>query len=173
MSRSMVLHAAMLAGLLVAAAAGAADDDVTWIADRNGCKVANPFPQPGESIAWDGPCRKGLADGDGVLQWFVDDKPADKYEGTLKDGWAEGKGTLTRAQGGRYVGDWQHSLQDGDGRYEAPDGSWYEGQWKEGQPHGHGQYQTPDGRLFVGEWVNGVYEGDMDDNGDDDNPNRT
>ena len=170
MIRLSISSIALVLSLAIPGALFGADDDVSWIADKNGCKVANPFPQPGETITWNGQCKNGKADGEGLLQWYVGGKLADRYEGSLKDGWAEGKGTLTRTEGGRYSGDWKHSLQDGNGRYEASDGSWYEGQWKDGQPHGHGQYRTPDGRTVVGEWVNGVYEGDMDS---DDNPNRT
>jgi hypothetical protein len=158
----------LVLNLLLPFAAAAADDaDVNWIADSRGCKVANPFPQPGESIKWNGACRSGLADGAGVLEWFVDGKAADRFEGTLKDGWAEGKGTLTR-EGGRYAGEWKRSLQDGNGRYDSADGSWYEGEWKEGQPHGRGQYQTPDGRVISGTWTEGEYDGDIEYD-----PNRT
>ena len=170
MIRLGIRRIALILFFLVPVAGICADDDVAWIADKSGCKVANPFPQPGESITWNGQCKNGTADGEGLLHWYINGKAADRYDGTLKLGWAEGKGTLTRAEGGRYAGEWKHSLQDGDGRYDAADGSWYEGQWKQGQPHGHGQYQTPDGRVFVGEWVDGVYEGDMDS---DDNPNKT
>ncbi len=170
MNLTSIPRIALALSLLSPLAGLGAEDDVTWIADQSGCKVANPFPQPGETITWSGECKKGKADGEGLLQWFINGKAADRYEGMLKEGWAEGKGTLTRVEGGRYSGDWRHSLQDGDGRYDAADGSWYEGQWKEGQPHGQGQYRTPDGRTFVGEWVDGVYEGDMDA---EDNSNRT
>ena len=164
MPRVFLLLALLLAS---SAALTAGDEDVAWIADSRGCKVANPFPQPGETIQWSGSCKNGLAEGNGVLEWFVDGKPSDRYEGTLEQGWAEGRGTLLR-EGGRYVGDWKRSLQDGKGRYDAADGSWYLGEWQEGQPHGQGQYRTPDGRLFSGTWENGVYQGDMEDD-----PNRT
>ena len=73
--------------MLSSLAVSAAGDDVSWIADSNGCKIANPFPQPGETVTWSGGCSKGLADGDGVMQWFIDGKPLDMYEGTLKEGW--------------------------------------------------------------------------------------
>jgi len=60
------------AAALLLAAAGpatlAADDEVAWIADSHGCKVANTFPRPGETITWSGSCSNGYADGDGVLQ---------------------------------------------------------------------------------------------------------
>lgn len=152
----------------------AASDDTEWIADKRGCKVANPFPRAGESITWSGGCKNGFADGEGVLQWFLNGKEDDRYEGNLEMGWAEGHGVLYRGDGGKYDGDWKHSIQEGTGRYDAPDGSWYEGQWKMGKPHGQGQYRRPDGKIFIGEWVDGVYEGDLgndEDEGEYD-PNR-
>jgi hypothetical protein len=169
MNRFFPIFAAVLL-MLSSLPTFAADDDVSWIADSKGCKIANPFPQPGESVTWSGGCKNGLADGEGMMEWFINGKPLDKFEGMLKDGWAEGKGTLIR-EGGRYAGDWKHSLQDGNGRFDAPDGSWYEGEWKEGQPHGSGKYQTPDGRVVTGTWEDGVFQGDMDE--DDNNPNKT
>jgi hypothetical protein len=171
MSLMNAITRALALVLMLSPLAAPADDDVSWITDSKGCKIANPFPQPGESVTWSGACKDGRADGEGLMQWFIDGKAIDKYEGTLKDGWAEGKGTLER-EGGRYSGDWKHSMQDGSGRFDAPDGSWYEGEWKEGQPHGSGQYQTPDGRLVTGTWVDGVFEGDLEDQ-DDNNPNKT
>jgi hypothetical protein len=161
----------MLAALAAASPAFAADEDVNWIADKKGCKIANPFPQPGESVTWSGGCKNGLADGRGSMQWFIDGKPMDKFEGNLKEGWADGQGTLER-EDGRYTGDWKRSLQDGRGRFEGRDGTTYEGEWKEGKPHGDGQMQLPDGRLITGTWVDGEFEGGEDDS-DDDNPNKT
>jgi len=158
-----------LLALVFSVTAFADDEEASWIADAKGCKIANPFPQPGETVTWNGQCVNGLADGQGVMQWFIDGKPMDRYEGNLSQGWAEGEGTLVR-EGGRYAGEWKRSTQDGRGRFEAPDGSWYEGEWKEGQPHGQGRYQTPDGRLISGTWDDGVYQGEEDDDYD---PNRT
>jgi hypothetical protein len=153
----------------------APDEDAGWIADKNGCKVANPFPRPGETITWSGECKDGLAQGQGVLQWYLDGQEDDRYEGNLELGWAEGHGVLVRLDGSKYEGDWKQSQQHGNGRFEAPDGSWYEGQWKDGKPHGQGQYRRPDGKIFIGVWIDGVYEGDIESEPDDDNydPNRT
>ncbi|PWT77233.1 MAG: hypothetical protein C5B46_00155 [Proteobacteria bacterium] len=157
-------------------ALAAPDDDVSWIADKRGCKVANTFPRQGETITWSGECRGGFAQGAGVLQWYLNGKEDDRYEGSLDKGWAQGKGVLYRADGGKYDGEWEHSVQQGTGRYEAPDGSWYEGDWKNGKPNGHGQYRRPDGKIFIGEWIDGVYEGDKDNPQEEDqeaDPNRT
>ena len=155
---SRLLAATVLAMTLSALAQAAEDDE--WIADKRGCKVANPFPRAGETITWTGDCKNGYADGDGVLQWYLNGKEDDRYEGHLAQGWAEGRGTLYKGDGGKYEGDWQQSMQDGTGRYEAPDGSWYDGQWKNGKPNGAGQYRRPDGRMFMGQWCDGVFEGD-------------
>ena len=167
--------ALLLLGLVLSGTVRAApDDDVTWIADKRGCKVANTFPRPGESITWSGECKDSFANGDGVLQWFLNGKEDDRYEGHLDMGWADGKGVMTKPDGGKYAGDWKHSTQDGSGRYEAPDGSWYDGQWKDGKPHGQGQYRRPDGKIFIGVWIDGVYEGDVEVAPEDNNdPNRT
>jgi hypothetical protein len=154
--------ACVAAALCLSATAGAAEDDVSWIADKRGCKVANTFPRQGESITWSGPCKDGFANGQGAVQWYLNGKEDDRYEGQVNMGWAEGHGVLTKVDGGKYDGDWKHSVQDGNGRYDAPDGSFYEGQWKNGKPHGQGQYRRPDGKVFIGEWVDGVYAPDLE-----------
>ena len=151
----------------------AAADETEWIADKRGCKVANPFPRAGESITWSGPCKNGFADGQGILQWFFNGKEDDRYEGQLKLGWADGKGVLTKSDGGKYDGDWKGSIQEGSGRYDGPDGSWYEGGWKNGKPNGQGQFHRPDGKVFIGEWIDGVYEGDVEPEEDEGDPNKT
>jgi len=167
---ALLAAAAMLGGI----AQAAPNEDATWIADKRGCKVANPFPRPGESITWSGECKDGFAQGQGVLQWYVNGQEDDRYEGNLDKGWAEGRGVLTRGDGGKYDGEWKQSIQHGNGRFEAPDGSWYEGQWKDGKPHGQGQYRRPDGKIFIGVWIDGVYEGDVEVEPEDNNdPNRT
>jgi hypothetical protein len=170
MNPSRVFHSCVALLLLSAIAPiWAADDpDLKWIADAKGCKAVNPFPRPGETATWSGACVNGLMEGDGVMQWLLDGKPDDRYEGHMSAGWAEGEGTLTRADGGRYAGSWKKSLQDGSGRYEGADGAVYEGDWKDGQPHGMGQMRTPDGQVINGHWTDGEFDGPPQDG----NPNR-
>jgi hypothetical protein len=173
-TRSTLRGLIWLAALLGVSALAAPSEDLEWIADKRGCKVANPFPRAGESITWSGECKNGFAHGEGVLQWYLNGKEDDRYEGNLELGWAEGRGVLYRGDGGKYDGEWKDSLQQGNGRYEAPDGSWYEGQWKMGKPHGQGQYRRPDGKVFIGEWIDGVYEGDIEPGQEETyDPNRT
>ncbi len=78
-----------------------------WIADaRTDCRVwnRNPEPNPKTTINWSGACANGLAQGHGVLQWFVDGKPDQRYEGEYRDGTFNGHGVYSYADGGRYEG---------------------------------------------------------------------
>lgn len=150
----------IISGLLIALAAAmpltvAAGNE--WITDAKGCKIANLAPQEGETVSWSGECRNGLANGEGTLTWFESGVKTEVYEGTMVDGYAEGRGTLRRG-GSAYVGEFKQSLQHGRGRYEDADGSWYSGEWSEGVPHGRGQMLTPDGKLLKGFWNKGEYE---------------
>jgi len=143
-----------------AAAWAGPDEDTQWITDSNGCKVANPMPQPDETITWSGPCKDGFADGEGVLTFLLKGTPHSRYEGSLRRGWADGRGKLELPDGSRYEGEWQRSMENGMGRRDWADGSSYDGQWKDGKPHGAGQYRLPDGRMLMGTWIDGVFEGD-------------
>ena len=143
--------------LLLCLPLSALAEDVNWIKDKRGCKVANVYPQDGESISWSGPCKDGFAHGQGKLIWYIDGDKKETYEGSMVRGWAEGKGKLTRSDG-VYEGEWKHSLQNGQGHYLHEDGSWYQGSWQNGHPHGHGQMRTPDGRIFSGTWHHGEFE---------------
>jgi hypothetical protein len=119
---------------LPAVAQGAAPD---WTADpRSGCRVANPHPQPNESITWSGGCQNGFAQGQGVLQWFENGGPAERYEGELRGGQMNGHGILATPNGGRYEGEFRDGMANGFGQWTGASGSfsgvWTNGCFKEG-----------------------------------------
>ena len=143
------------ATLLIGISAHAQESEMATIEDENGCKVYNPMPQEEESINWSGPCNNGFADGTGVLDWYIGGELEERYEGELKQGWAEGQGTYISRRGIRYEGNWKKSMQDGKGTVQNPDGSVYQGQWKEGKPHGWGVFRAPNGETVEGEWEDG------------------
>jgi hypothetical protein len=88
-----------------------------WIADpRTGCRVWNLNPQEQEKISWSGPCKGGLAHGQGVLQWFLKDHRGDRYEGELRDGRQNGYGILVKPNGDRFEGVWLDGKANGPGR---------------------------------------------------------
>ncbi len=101
------LIAASLGAALPGAAQAARRAPPGWIADATtGCKVWDPAPQAGESIRWSGPCKEGLADGEGTLQWFVHGKPGDRYAGAYRHGKRNGYGVVTYANGETVKGTW-------------------------------------------------------------------
>lgn len=95
------------------------------------CKVGRPNVKAGETVAWQGQCADGFANGAGVAQWSQDGKPTLRFEGTFIRGLLEGKGKMIGA-----------------------DGDLYEGEYKGGLRHGHGVYVTGNGTRFEGEYVN-------------------
>ena len=143
-----------MAGARIAAAENA------WIKDNKGCKIANPEPQAEESVTWTGLCVDGMAQGEGILQWFEKDQATARYEGILDKGWANGQGELKMPGGIHYKGEWKDSRENGQGRLDWPDGSWYEGEWRDGKPNGYGQYRSPEGRMLTGKFVDGEFEPD-------------
>jgi len=107
-----------------------------WITDSNGCKVWDSLPSPNESVTWSGMCKDGYADGKGTLTWFVSGRPYGTYDGELKGGHYDGRGTQI----------W-------------PTGSRYDGEWKADRAHGHGTYRSTQGEICSGVWVDGCFQG--------------
>jgi hypothetical protein len=127
-----------------------------WIADvGTGCRIRNPAPQPRESVTWSGPCPNGIAQGIGILQWFDDDRPTDRYEGDMVDGWENGRGIATSTTiADRYEGEWRDGWRHGRGIYEFAVGDRYEGEWFEGYRTGRGTMTWANGARYEGEWLN-------------------
>ena len=127
-----------------------------WIEDgKTGCRIRNPAPQPRESVTWSGDCPNGIAEGAGVLQWFDDSRPTDRYEGEMRDGWENGRGIATSTViADRYDGEWREGWRHGRGVYDFATGDRYEGDWFEGLRTGRGTMVWADGARYEGEWLN-------------------
>lgn len=134
-----------------------------YIADKNGCKIANPSPKPKESVTWSGGCKEGYAEGQGVMQWYDDKTRGAMYEGTLVRGALSGQGKLTLPDGVTYDGGWLDGKQSGTGTLTAIDGGTYRGGWKNGQPDGPGVMRNANGEAVTGIWKEGVYTGPAKD----------
>ena len=126
-----------------------------WIAATGtGCRIRNPAPQPRESVTWSGPCANGIAQGAGILQWFDDDRPTDRYEGEMSDGWENGRGTATSTTiADRYEGEWRDGWRHGRGVYDFAAGDRYDGEWFEGYRTGRGTMTWANGARYEGEWL--------------------
>jgi hypothetical protein len=103
-----------------------------WTSDpATGCRVINAHPQPNESMTWSGDCHNGFAQGQGVLRWFENGQPGERYEGELKNGQMDGHGTLSPGDGGRYEGEFRDGMANGLGQWSTARGS-FSGVWKNG-----------------------------------------
>jgi hypothetical protein len=103
-----------------------------WIADaKTGCKIWDGAPDPEEKITWSGQCANGMAEGKGILQFFIGGNPAARYEGDMREGRADGHGINIEPDGGRYEGQWRNNAAEGFGVYTR-DGKRYEGTWANG-----------------------------------------
>jgi hypothetical protein len=131
----------------------------TWIVTDKGAKVWDPFPDPNESATWSsGTDANSYATGQGVLQWFVNGKPAGKYEGTMSKGKENGKGIYTDANGTRYDGDFVDGKMTGKCiRTYGPNspfaGDRYEGDSVDGKITGKGVYAFANGDRYEGDFV--------------------
>ena len=149
-----------------------------WITSQSGCRAWSAVMQPNRSFSWSGACPNGLANGQGVLQWYDNGTPADRYEGEYRDGKMNGRGIYFAVDGERYDGEFKDNARTGHGiyltrrgdRYEGnfersvlqgpgigvfADGERYEGGFWNNRAHGEGTLHLADGTAVTGTWVNG------------------
>jgi hypothetical protein len=144
---------------ILAATALAQGAKPDWIADsRTGCRVWSALPLPGLTISWSGACESGLAQGQGVAQWYRDGKPGSRYEGEYRDGKANGHGVLT-GSGNRYEGEFRDNYPNGRGLFTYASGNRYEGEVRDGKRHGKGVYSFASGDRHEGEFRDGKANG--------------
>jgi len=169
-----------LSPITVASTAVAEDG---WLEDTlAGCKLWVRNIEPGDAVAWNGPCKDGLAEGRGTYQFSLNGKPTWKgeaefkqgkregqgsaqnadgtrLEGTYKDGVLNGRVIETDGAGGRYVGTYRNGERNGTGRYTYKNGDYYEGEFGNGAPHGkgtfHGHNQIGGVSVYAGTWRDG------------------
>lgn len=77
------------------------------------------------------------------------------YEGYFVMGTAHGQGTMTWADGSKYVGEFQNGYRTGYGVLYLPNGDRYEGEFYNGVLQGYGTYYWADGSSWAGYWENG------------------
>ncbi|MEQ9763358.1 hypothetical protein ABPS01_01545 [Streptococcus sp. ZJ151] len=80
------------------------------------------------------------------------------YNGVLRNGRLDGKGTLTYDNKDRYVGQFKDGAFDGQGTFYSHEGWSYTGEFKKGQANGHGRLKLPDGKQYQGKFKQGIYQ---------------
>jgi hypothetical protein len=84
-----------------------------------------------------------------------------EYVGELRDGKANGQGTLTWASGdalAKYVGEFRNGKMHGQGTLTYADGAKYVGEFKDGAYNGQGTITYADGRAEESIWKDGVFQ---------------
>lgn len=145
------------------------------------CRIATPQPVPSGTLAWNGACKDGYAEGKGTLLWSADRNTyiiegtlvrgevsgeaklktrAGVYIGTLRQGIPHGQGYFEYANhGGWYEGAIVDGKYEGTGIFLAADRSRYTGYWKAGKRHGFGEETFGLGGSYKGQWENDVFHG--------------
>lgn len=81
------------------------------------------------------------------------------YEGEILNGEAHGFGTLTKLDGYKYIGTWEHDKQDGKGEEYWPDNDVFIGHFVIGKKHGFGKFKYFNGTWYEGEFKQGNMKG--------------
>lgn len=129
-----------------------------WIAAvDSGCRLWHPAPEQGQKVRWSGRCEKGVAQGDGVAEWFVHPGVAERCECRFVDGKAEGQGAFRWSDGMFYAGDFKAGVFEGRGYIRYPDNEVYEGEFRNGLPNGWGTQLLPDNTRIMGKFKDGEH----------------
>ncbi len=107
-------------------------EDGNWLLDtETGCRMWDWHPDLHDRAVWNGSCRHGLKEGQGVVQWTEHGQLIDRFEGTYRDG-----------------------RREGFGRYQWNATDHFDGNYANDVPHGLGTAQLA-GETFAGQWQNG------------------
>ena len=151
---------------------------IRWLEDARGCKVFDPEPvYPYEVVSWNGHCKNGYADGEGILvlpsrKWRFDgtfhdgffvygrgERTNGTYTGEFQRSLAHGKGELVMNDGRRVKGDFVAGIPQGWVEDYYIEGSRYMGQVMRNEADGHGRLELHDGTTYEGEWRFGKRHG--------------
>ena len=107
-----------------------------------------------KNFYYKGSVVNGLFSGQGSLTLAN----GDKYIGKFKDGKPNGQGTLTSSNG-EYNGNWKDAKRNGQGAFTSSNGNKYIGQWKDNKENGQGTKIYTNGNKFVGQFKDGYEHG--------------
>lgn len=140
--------------------AGAVAAERLFADTRQGCQVWDLYPDARKTVAWEGPCKDGYADGVGVLSWYSGARLEGRQTATFVAGRAQGAGEILWENGRRFTGTFKDGLADGPGRFVWTDGRRYDGDWKADHRTGSGTLTLPNGDRYVGRFERNRPTGD-------------
>ncbi len=101
---------------------------------KTGCRVVSSGGSDRDSVSWEGPCKKKLAEGNGILKWYENGSEISRYTGYMHEG-----------------------LPNGQGLYKYRNGHTAEGNFLNGELNGQGIYRMSQDRSLKGNFVNGKF----------------
>ena len=153
---TMVFTVTLMGALLPAPTSLAGE----WIPDvAASCAVWNPSPQAGETIRFEGECKQGLAHGQGLVKWYIEDKLQSVFKGTYRGGKMHGHGVMKFPDGSRYEGTFLRGQRSGQGTRTWSNGDFFEGTYVSNRRHGIGVMDFASGFRFAGNYQNGKPHG--------------
>lgn len=177
MLRGAVAMLAMVAAFQAAAADGAWKERSQLVWDSGAGKLSrqtyrawDPDPARGLDFVWEpsaGPSRPGIIEGEGRLVWLARGAAAydrsaifSEYQGAVRNGRPEGRGTIRLRSGLVYDGTWRDGVMTGYGVLRFATGDRYSGAVRDGAPEGEGRYASVDGTIYEGTFVAGRRDGE-------------
>lgn len=129
-----------------------------WVVcNTQGCKLLDPYYSEGVTLAWEGDCVNGKANGFGKLLKYKDGEYESTYEGDFKNGIREGRGTFTHKDGSVKTGPFVNGQLTGRGTmHDDVDGYRYEGEFVNYRLHGYGIYYQANGAKYEGFFVSDI-----------------
>ena len=76
------------------------------------------------------------------------------YDGQMRGGFRDGRGTMTWSDGAKYEGEWKMGYASGSGTFHHADGDIYDGHWESNKCNGYGVYTNKKGAKYEGSWKN-------------------
>ena len=127
---------------------------------KTGCAAFDINSPPVDAIAWSGSCVGGLADGPGTMTFFNRGKFFQSLTGNFEQGIVrDGQLTAKWADGSRYDGDEVAARMEGSGLLTTAEGDRFQGQWADDRLNGHGLVVWANGDRYEGEWRDGKADG--------------
>ena len=125
----------VLLALLLLVSSVSAQTSGRWLRnDVTGCSVWDSDPEAGKTFNWAGNCASNVADGPGVLQWYVNGALGDRYVGQYENGRMSGRGVFEYRNGDRYDGKFRDDQPNGYGTLSRANGTHYTGMFRDGEP---------------------------------------
>lgn len=81
------------------------------------------------------------------------------FEGDFYEGYCMGSATISYKNGDIYIGDVDHEKREGMGKYIKADGTVYEGEFRNGEKNGFGVTRFSDGSVYIGEYDASIKNG--------------